>query len=119
MQMQIYNAKEDMTTRSQGNSITDPPPHPCHLSQMTESPSPAAPYPDDLLAFSPVPSTYNRRDGWTPERQRRFIKALEAMGSVTHTARAKAGCLRLGREDHRISANSWHHPLTAIPNRSI
>jgi len=50
---------------------------------MTDSPaSPAALPPldeEDPLAFHPVPSSSTRHDGWTPERQRRFIQALSVM----------------------------------------
>ena len=49
---------------------------------MTESPEP------DPLAFTPVPSTSTRHDGWTPERQYRFIRALAATGAVAAAARA-------------------------------
>lgn len=48
---------------------------------MTESPHP------DPLAFTPV-SCRARHDGWTPERQRRFIKALSVIGVVAAAARA-------------------------------
>ena len=37
--------------------------------------------------FTPVPRKY-RHDGWTPERQKAFIEALAATGSVSHAARA-------------------------------
>lgn len=43
---------------------------------------------DDLLAFTPVPTASTRHDGWTPERQRRFIAALGVMGVVAAAARA-------------------------------
>lgn len=43
---------------------------------------------DDPLAFEPVPCSRLRRDGWTPERQRQFIAALEAMGTVGMAASA-------------------------------
>ncbi len=46
------------------------------------------PDPDDLLGFAPVPSARNRRDGWTEQRQREFITALTAMGSVRYAAQA-------------------------------
>lgn len=39
------------------------------------------------LAFTPVPSTTCRRDGWTPERQHAFILALSKIGLVTAAAR--------------------------------
>ncbi|MFD1610416.1 hypothetical protein ACFSCW_01220 [Sphingomonas tabacisoli] len=35
--------------------------------------------------FTPVPRKY-RHDGWTPERQRAFIRALAETGSVKHAA---------------------------------
>lgn len=43
---------------------------------------------DDLLAFTPVPMLRKRANGWTPERQRRFIYALQIMGSVGPAVRA-------------------------------
>lgn len=47
---------------------------------MHESPDP--------LAFDPVPSASTRHDGWTPERQRGFIRALSMIGMVAPAARA-------------------------------
>jgi hypothetical protein len=44
--------------------------------------------PDDLFGFEPVPSASNRHDGWTPERQRRFVAALRKSGKVTAAAKA-------------------------------
>jgi hypothetical protein len=44
--------------------------------------------PDDPFAFEPVPSRSNRRDGWTPERQRIFIAALRMIGVVSYAAEA-------------------------------
>lgn len=45
-------------------------------------------YPDaDPIVFTPVPCR-PRHDGWTPERQRRFVQALAAMGTVAAAARA-------------------------------
>ncbi len=40
----------------------------------------------ELLAFTPVPSASNRRDGWTPRRQRDFITALALAGTVQRAA---------------------------------
>lgn len=42
----------------------------------------------DIPLFTPVPSASKRRDGWTPERQARFIAALAAIGTVAGAARA-------------------------------
>jgi hypothetical protein len=54
---------------------------------MTDrSPSPKG----TLPAFTAVPRQRNRHDGWTPERQRAFIDALAATGSVKHAALAVA-----------------------------
>ncbi len=39
------------------------------------------------IPFDPVPLRF-RHDGWTPERQERFIEALAASGCVEHAARA-------------------------------
>lgn len=48
-------------------------------------PSPTS---EDPLDFTPVPSRSNRRDGWTPERQRSFIEQLARLGLVGAAARA-------------------------------
>lgn len=42
----------------------------------------------ELPAFTPVPRKCERHDGWTPDRQRRFIEALADTGSVEAAARA-------------------------------
>ena len=43
---------------------------------------------DDLIAFTPVPLSRSRHDGWSPERQRRFIDLLSQIGLVSICARA-------------------------------
>lgn len=35
-----------------------------------------------LPAFTPVPRRHNRHDGWTDDRQQRFIEALADLDSV-------------------------------------
>lgn len=56
---------------------------------MRESPIPdPPPADDDLPAFTPVPMTRSRHDGWTPERQRGFIAALAQSGIVARAARS-------------------------------
>lgn len=49
---------------------------------------PPPPEPEDPFPFDPVPSASNRRDGWTPERQRVFIAALAKIGLVSAAAKA-------------------------------
>ena len=52
-------------------------------------PEPAAAGPHTApLGFEPVPSRTNRRDGWTPERQRIFIAMLRRIGVVSYAAEA-------------------------------
>lgn len=51
-------------------------------------PNPPEAEDDGALAFTPVPFDRVRPDGWTERRQRDFITALAAMGSVLHAARA-------------------------------
>ncbi len=43
---------------------------------------------DDPFDFAPVPTLRERHDGWTPERQRRFILVLAEHGGVSAAARA-------------------------------
>ncbi len=45
-------------------------------------------YHPKLTEFAPVPRHYQRHDGWTPDRQRRFIAALADTGSVKSAAHA-------------------------------
>lgn len=49
---------------------------------MSDSPFPSP------FDFEPVPSRTNRRDGWTPERQRIFIAAMRMIGVVSYAAEA-------------------------------
>ena len=75
---------------------------------MTESPSTQ---PLDSPEFKPVPTT-PRHDGWTPERQRRFIEALCLLGSVAAACRAvrlsSASAYKLrGRPDAASFAAAW------------
>ncbi|WP_435417394.1 hypothetical protein WAB17_11005 [Parerythrobacter aurantius] len=42
----------------------------------------------ELPPFTPVPRTCQRHDGWTPERQARFIEALADTGSVHAACKA-------------------------------
>ncbi|WP_293698230.1 MULTISPECIES: hypothetical protein [unclassified Sphingopyxis] len=55
---------------------------------MEQTAPPAALLADTCLAFAPVPQQRHRADGWTPETQANFIRALEAMGSVGKASRA-------------------------------
>ena len=55
---------------------------------MEHTDSSAAQLAGTCLAFTPVPAQRRRADGWTPEVQRCFIRALEAMGSVGRAAKA-------------------------------
>ena len=61
-------------------------------------PVPAGELPD----FVPVPREYNRHDGWTEDRQRRFIAALADTGSVHAACKAvnmsQAGAYYLRRQ---------------------
>jgi len=47
---------------------------------MSDSPDP--------FVFDPVPSASRRHDGWTPDRQRGFIRELARIGVVSAAARA-------------------------------
>jgi hypothetical protein len=60
----------------------------CSKADMTNMIDPDDPAFDDLLAFTPVPLLRKRANGWTAERQRRFVVALSVMGAVGPAARA-------------------------------
>lgn len=55
---------------------------------MSDSRTQSATDDGDILAFTPVPSTTKRYDGWDARRQRDFIAALAVMGVVGRAARA-------------------------------
>jgi hypothetical protein len=55
---------------------------------MTDSFNPDDPDFEDPLAFRPVPMLRKRANGWSAERQRRFVTALSVMGAVGPAARA-------------------------------
>ncbi|MGV3730502.1 MAG: hypothetical protein ACO1NN_07050 [Sphingopyxis sp.] len=68
------------------------------------------------LAFTPVPRDRRRADGWTPETQANFIRALEAMGSVGKAARAvgmgRASAYRLRERPEADSfAAAWDRAI--------
>ena len=79
---------------------------------MEQTAPPAALLADTCLAFTPVPQQRHRADGWTPETQANFIRALSAMGSVGRAARAvgmgRASAYRLReRPGGRSFAAAW------------
>jgi hypothetical protein len=62
--------------------------------------------------FTPVPLTRVRHDGWTPERQRLFLIALAALGTVDSAAQAvsmsRVSAYKLkGREGAESFAAEW------------
>lgn len=64
------------------------------------------------LQFTPISFDRVRPDGWTERRQRDFITALAAMGSVLHAARAvgmsKRSAYQLrNRADAESFAKAW------------
>lgn len=81
------------------------------------TPSPARLLTDSCLAFTPVAQQRHRADGWTPETQASFIRALEAMGSVGKAARAvgmgRASAYRLReRPDAADFAEAWDRAIS-------
>jgi hypothetical protein len=79
---------------------------------------------DYALTFTPGPSLTARHDGWTEQRQRRFILLLREMGVVDRAAKA-AGCSgqsayklrnRPGAEDF---AAAWDRALAEACDRAF
>lgn len=62
-------------------------PSPARTARMIDKSRPD-PQPNTADDFLPVPRRYERHDGWTPERQRRFIEELCRTGSVKAAAQA-------------------------------
>jgi hypothetical protein len=72
---------------------------------------------DSCLAFTPAPSRRQRADGWTPETQAHFIRALEAMGLVGKAAKAvgmgRASAYRLRNRSGAASfAAAWDRAIS-------
>jgi hypothetical protein len=55
---------------------------------MIERMDDSLPLDPDPFDFTPVATARNRSDGWTPDRQRRFIAALAEHGGVAAAARS-------------------------------
>jgi hypothetical protein len=78
----------------------------------------------DLLAFEPVASASNRHDGWTPEKQKRFIHELSRIGLVSAAARAvgmsprSAYALLKRAPEVRGFARAWDAALDAGEKRA-
>jgi hypothetical protein len=69
-----------------------------------------------IADFTPVPLERQRTDGWTPIAQKRFVIALDAMGSVGAAARAvgmsRNSAYRLRERDGAESfAAAWDRAL--------
>ena len=84
---------------------------------MEHPPPPAPLLADTCLAFTPVAQQRNRADGWTPETQANFIRALEAMGSVGKAARAvgmgRASAYRLRERPDAVSfSRAWDRAIS-------
>lgn len=80
-------------------------------------PSPMPLLTDSCLAFTPVAQQRRRIDGWTPDTQARFIRAL-AMGSVGPAAQAagmgRASAYRLReRPDAASFAAAWDRAVSS------
>ena len=97
----------------------------CSIADMPDSLSSEPPAdPDDLLAFTPVPMLRRRANGWTAERQRRFVMALEVMGAVGPAARAvgmgRASAYRLReREGAESFAEAWDIAIAVGEDRQF
>ena len=94
---------------------------------MTDSPllnPPAEAEAEDPLAFTPVPTRRARHDGWTPDRQRRFIAALEATGVVSASARSVGKTLSSAyvlrkRPGAESFAGAWDAALDIARDRAL
>lgn len=63
-----------------------PAPEAAHQQASPSETPPVEVEPEEDIHFTPVP-VRARRDGWTPERQREFIRALRRIGSASTAAR--------------------------------
>lgn len=71
----------------------------------------------DPFPFEPVASASNRHDGWTPEKQKRFIHELSRIGLVSAAAHAvgmspkSAYALRKRASEESGFARAWDAAL--------
>lgn len=77
--------------------------------------------PDDTVDAPPVP-VRARHDGWTVERQRKFLTALAETGSVTSAAAecglsARSAYRLRARADARVFAAGWDEALRIATGR--
>lgn len=84
---------------------------------MEHNTAPARLLSGTCLAFTPVTQQRQRADGWAPETQANFIRALEAMGSVGKAARAvgmgRASAYRLRERPEAASfAAAWDRAIS-------
>lgn len=84
---------------------------------MQQNTAPAPLLAGSCLAFTPVEQQRHRADGWTPETQASFIRALEAMGSVGKAVRAvgmgRASAYRLRERPEATSfAAAWDRAIS-------
>jgi hypothetical protein len=96
----------------------------CSISAMTDSLDPDDPDFNDLLAFTPVPLRRKRANGWTAERQRRFVLALSVMGAVGPAVRAvgmgRASAYRLReRAGAESFAEAWDIAIATGADRQF
>lgn len=83
---------------------------------MEPSTPPAQRLADTCLAFTPIAQQRSRTDGWTPETQANFIRALGAMGSVGQAAKA----VGMGRRSaYRLRERPDAASFTAAWDRAI
>ena len=84
---------------------------------MQQNTAPAPLLAGSCLAFTPVEQQRHRADGWTPETQASFIRALEAMGSIGKAVRAvgmgRASAYRLRERPEATSfAAAWDRAIS-------
>lgn len=76
------------------------------------------------LSFTPVPLARKRHDGWSPDRQQRFLAALHAMGVVATAAKSVG---MSGRSAYRLRnrpeaasfAAAWDKLLAESRDRAL
>lgn len=83
-----------------------------------------SPLPEDIPAFTPVPVSRSRHDGWTAAKQRGFIVALAESGLVAKAAKAVGmgvtSAYNLRRRPGAESfAAAWEDALAGARDRAL
>lgn len=121
MENQKHTARPLSSTSGPADPAPDPAPDPASAAP-SNVPVVTGPADDALAGFAPAVRKRERRDGWTPERQREFIETLADTGSVSTAARmvgmSESGAYQLRRSlQGQAFAYAWERAVHQASRR--